>query len=600
LRLIRYSSVFFTLFLASVGNCQLFDDFSDLDFTFNPIWVGDTTDFTVNSDSVLQLSNPGMVSSSYLSTPFSYNSSDSLEWRFYLDQSFSPSGSNFSRIYLAADSANLDSAQNAYYMQFGESGSNDAIELFERVNGIDSSICRAPDAEIAGSFEVDIRVRKDPLGNWTIERDFSTTQNYTLAASGSGDSLTILSHFGWSCVYTSSNSEKMFLDNVYGGPWEFDTTAPSCISFSILSDSTLQLVFNEELDSASVINALYSLNPTTGAITPLWSDSVANQIELLFSQTFNTQAYTLSYSGITDKAGNSVGNESKSFFFYDLQLPEIGDIIINEVLYNPIGSGSDYVEIKNISDKLINLNGFALANYDDDTISNLRTFTQDFYLWPDSIAVFSKDSIQVKSDYFEHGNANFLELSSLPSYPNDSGTVYLLFDSTVLDKVSYEDYWQFDLLSSSDGVSLERIDPFSPSNDENNWHSAASTIDYGSPGKENSQAFTDNSSGTEFIFLSRSYLSPDNDGIEDFLPIQLNFNQPGFIYNLKIYDLAGQVLRTLEENKLAGNTENINWDGKDELGNTVLAGNYILVLDYFDLDGNQKLEKKVVSVLIRL
>lgn len=549
---------------------------------------------------MLQLSNAGMASSSYLSTPFTYSNTDSLEWRFYLDQSFSPSSSNFSRVYLAADSANIDSVQNAYYLQFGESGSNDAIELFELVGGVSTSVCRAPDAEIAGSFEVNIRVRKDPLGNWTIERDFSALQSYTVAASGNANNLTSLSHFGWDCSYTASNSEKMYLDNVYGGPWEFDTSAPNCISLAILSDSSLLLVFDEELDSASVLNANYNLIPSAGSITLFWFDSSANQIELVFSQSFSTQAYTLNYSNMSDVSGNSVGNESKNFFFYDLEPAQIGDVIINEILYNPIGSGSDYVEIKNISAKLINLNGFALANYDDDTISNFRSFDDDFYLWPDSLAVFSKDSLQVKADYFEHGKGNFLELSSLPSYPNDSGTVYLLFDSLLLDKVSYDDHWQFDLLNSSDGVALERIDPLSPSDDENNWHSAASSIDYGSPGKENSQLFNDNTTGTNFIFLGRSYLSPDNDGIEDFLPIQIQFDQAGFIFNLKIYDLAGQVLRTLEENKLAGNSEKIIWDGKDELGNTVLAGNYILVLDYFDLDGNQKLEKKVVSVLIRL
>jgi len=46
---------------------------------------------------------------------------------------------------------------------------------------------------------------------------------------------------------------------------------------------------------------------------------------------------------------------------------------------------------------------------------------------------------------------------------------------------------QFPLLIYYDGVALERINPDVSSNDENNWHSAAESVGFGTPGYKNSQ-----------------------------------------------------------------------------------------------------------------
>ena len=83
---------------------------------------------------------------------------------------------------------------------------------------------------------------------------------------------------------------------------------------------------------------------------------------------------------------------------------------------------------------------------------------------------------------------NILELSSLPSFPDDEGVVVALkFQGIVEDELAYKDDWQFDLLHDKAGVSLERIDPKAPTQERSNWHSASSTAGNGTPGYENSQ-----------------------------------------------------------------------------------------------------------------
>ena len=62
----------------------------------------------------------------------------------------------------------------------------------------------------------------------------------------------------------------------------------------------------------------------------------------------------------------------------------------------------------------------------------------------------------------------------------------------MVDEVKYKDDWHFKLIDDAEGVSLERIDPDGTSQDETNWHSAASTAGYGTPTYKNSQYQTIN------------------------------------------------------------------------------------------------------------
>jgi hypothetical protein len=157
---------------------------------------------------------------------------------------------------------------------------------------------------------------------------------------------------------------------------------------------------------------------------------------------------------------------------------------------------------------------------------------------------------------------------------------------------------QFKLLNSFDGVSLERINYDKPSGENSNWHSAAESVNFGTPTYKNSQ-YQDSEEGASLFSLSPESISPDNDGYNDFLNIRYNMNKPGYVISISIFDASGHTVRNLTENELLGTEGNIVWDGLNDDNQQPGPGIYIVLLDYFDLEGNRHQEKKTCVVSVK-
>lgn len=118
---------------------QLNDDFSDGNFSDDPPWIGSLDKFQINSSNQLQLVSDE-AGIAYLSTE--NNLINDIEWHFWVKLSFSPSGNNNARIYLVSDNSDMTSGFNGYFLQLGEAGSGDAIELFRQNGSEIISVCR--------------------------------------------------------------------------------------------------------------------------------------------------------------------------------------------------------------------------------------------------------------------------------------------------------------------------------------------------------------------------------------------------------------------------------------------------------------------------
>lgn len=856
---------YFLINIVVCVTCQIYaqvtDSFSDGDFINSPTWTGTTTDYIVNTSQQLQLNN-SVAATSYLTTTHNLSDLNNKEWRIWVKQAFSSSSSNYGRVFLIADNADLTLVQNGYYLQFGEANAIDAIRLFKLQTGVSTQLCAGIDGQIANSFNANIKVVHDELGNWSLFADLTGGQNFQLQGTASDPSPILGTHFGIIDVYTSSNATKFYYDDIYIGNEILDLTPPVLLSATAVSANQVDVSFEEAItalsgedltnytigsvisiasatldlinpslvhlnlasnltngnqysltannisdlagnssgfqmidfqyliadsvvkgdvliseffpDPSPVIglpevefveifnasnkifningwkigdasadgtissawllpgeykvltatandslftmtdavgvtsfpslnnagddvvlkdaygneidkltytddwyqdlikksggyslelinpndlcsdasnwiastsssggtpgfqNSVFSLAPDTVAPqVELWLALAPNYLEVHFSEGMDSSALanavfnfspaltiqnkfiqgayptmmilqfneTLAPSVVYNVSVSSIGdcwlnysNSNGQFALPDLPLK--GDVIVNEILQNPLNGGQDWVELYNNSEKIVNLKDWQFANFDNDTIANFKTIQENYFLFPHDYVVVGKDSNFVKANYSASVPGKFL-FAELPSYNNDSGSVYLIYNSEVIDNVSYLDQWHFDLLDNTDGVSLERIDPNGESSSAFNWHSAAEDIGFATPGRINSQFLAAVSNGS--ISLTNDVFSPDNDGFEDVLQISYQMNESGLLGKASIFDDRGRLIRKLFGNELLGSNGTFTWDGLTDNQVKASIGVYVLLFEAFSTDGREIfITKKAVTLAGRL
>ncbi|MFN2457031.1 MAG: lamin tail domain-containing protein [Chitinophagaceae bacterium] len=366
---------------------------------------------------------------------------------------------------------------------------------------------------------------------------------------------------------------------------------------------TIILVFDEPLDStSSSITANYSVTnniviSSATAITPMFTS-----VQLKLAQPLQRAiVYTITARSVTDCKGNVVGvvNSAK------VGLPEDAaakDVVINEILFNPRTGASDYVELYNRSNKIIDAGKLYIANRNSNgVLSSLKKISETpFYIFPGEYIAITEDAENLEINYLVKNKDAVLILSVLPSFPDDEGTVVLVnTQGSVVDEVHYFDDWHFDLIRDDEGVALERIEPDGPSQDKNNWHSAASTAGYGTPGYKNSQ-YKQPAIGKATIEILPKVFSPDNDGRDDFATISYQLNVSGYVANITIFNAAGRLVRHLVKNDILGLTGSWNWDGLDEKRQKLPVGTYIIYTELFNLQGKKERFKNVVVLARRL
>ena len=857
----NYGILFF-FFWMSVPflNAQVSDDFADGEFSSNPTWTGNTNVFIVNPSQQLQLNNVN-AATSYLSIPHGLSNLQNHEWQFWLKQNFSPSSSNFGKVYLSADNNDLNLVQNGYYLQFGEANATDAIRLFKLENGISTLLCSGMDGQIANSFNVGIKVVLTSSNVWELYADLSGGMNYGLQGSFTDLNVLTGTTFGYLCTYTASNATKFFLDNVFIGSPILDVEPPQLLQATAISSSQMDALFNEALSTSSATElANYAIIPFNSFVSV--QQDALNPALVHLNTTFplvNGNTYTLSTSNLSDLSGNISANQTVNFnylvsdtaikgdviiseFFPDpspvIGLPEVeyveifnhsskvfhlldwtisdgssngtigdywllpgsylvltananiglftnvagvtsfpslnnvgdqlilsnqlgtqldqfnytddwyqdnskkaggyslerillddpcsnydnwkasndlsggtpgtinsvfsaapdqskpsfsslialnpnflevtftegmdssslsnafilttpnlsiqqtyvqgvndnpngppqliiqfnenftastpyeiqigpvsdcwqndttlygqfilpeqavaGDIVVNEILANPINGGQDFIELYNRSSKVIDLKEWQFANFDNDTVANMKTIPFHFILEPMSYVAISEDTNFLLLNYPSTIPGRLIEMD-MPSYNIDSGTVYLLKDGEQIDRVSYHSDWHFSLLDKTDGVSLERLLPDAFSNQATNWHSAAESIGFATPGRINSQFQFGET--TESISLQNDVFSPDLDGFEDVLMVNYSFSKAGLLGKARVFDDIGREVKTIFSNELLATSGFFSWDGIMNEQVKAPIGVYILLVEVFSTDGSVILTKKIAFTI---
>jgi hypothetical protein len=380
-----------------------------------------------------------------------------------------------------------------------------------------------------------------------------------------------------------------------------DNIAPQLLKAFSSDEKHITLVFNEPVDSMQAsLKTNYPISGNSVNAVVVKPPSFTNAVIELQNDLVESTPYQLSVKGIFDCSGNTMEDVTVK-----TGLPsstDSFDVVINEILFNPNPTGVDYMELYNRSSKILDLKDLYVANRSSSgSVSSIKQLTtESFLFFPNDYLVVSENSMIVRKEYLVKNPESMVELSSMPSFSNESGTCVILNkQGNIIDELQYDSKWHFALIENPKGVALERIDFNAKTQDQNNWHSAATSAGYGTPTYQNSQ-FKTNGLLQGTIDILPKVFSPDNDGLDDFATINYQFPERNYVCNIYIFDANGRPVRNLIKNGLCSQSGYFRWDGVDEQGKQLPLGNYIIVTEIFNLQGKTQRFKNVVVLARRL
>ncbi|KLT65908.1 lamin tail domain-containing protein [Pedobacter sp. BMA] len=270
-----------------------------------------------------------------------------------------------------------------------------------------------------------------------------------------------------------------------------------------------------------------------------------------------------------------------------LRIISKGDILISEVLFNPRPGGVDFVEIYNNTSHEIDLKDLQLANINSaGEPASIKSVSAVRLMIPaGSYYVITSNQANIKENYYTKFPAQFVQIGSLPAFSNDKGSVVLLSNNVIIDRLNYNAKVHHPLIQDEDGISIERVSFSVDTNDPANFKSAAAVAGCATPTYKNSQE----ASGEEnFVRLARKTFSPDGDGYDDILNLDYQFAENSMLATVNIYTDRGRLIRKLLKNQTIGTSGTLSWDGLDDSGLKAGIGIYVVVFDVFDLNGSTK------------
>jgi len=368
----------------------------------------------------------------------------------------------------------------------------------------------------------------------------------------------------------------------------------------VLSHREIEVTFSE---SVSITKAPeidnYLAAPFLGQpIDVILTPPLNRTARLVFNKDITPgQVYQLT---ITAGFHNCIGTETMTTMeglFAMSQPVNVFDLVINEILFNPLGDGVDYVELYNRSGKAIGLDNLLLATVKETPPNPPDTqayalISGCLTLLPEEYIVLTADPEKVKHQYFTENPRAFRKMISFPSYNNDKGFALLINeDGLVIDGMKYREEMHLPLLNSYKGVALERISPDRLGDHPDNWHSAAEAVGFGTPGYRNSQ-FLGSGDNKSILSVHPEVFSPDGDGQADQLGITFSFDTPGKLVTILIFNAGGYLAKTVLNNELCGTSGICSWDGRLDDRTAAPNGIYVVYMEALGMDGKTDRFKK--------
>ena len=389
-----------------------------------------------------------------------------------------------------------------------------------------------------------------------------------------------------------------------------NTLAPRVERVSMLGDAIVLLWFDQQMDrqTVSVPEHYRVLERDVSPVEVLCNPVNAASVELVFGEAFHEGlSYTLLVEGVANCSGDLIDDDTRVSFGIPYPIG-VSEILINEIMFNPIEPGVDYVELYNPTDKPFDLSELKLGVIKEafpnpaDTVCKPIS-EESRLMMPQTYLLLSTDGLGVARQY-QCQPEDYLDMAAFSSYPNAGGKALLVSHQGVLvDQMAFDESMHHPLLKVTKGVALERVSWSAPSDQPDNWHSAAEAVHFGTPGYRNSMAVEemplDSLARDAPIRLEPEVFSPDGDGFGDLLSIHYALEQGGCTMNAYVFDADGRLVRHLVRGELVAQEGCFVWNGLDQRGCCVPLGIYVLVTEVFDGSGGVKRYRNVVAVASR-
>jgi len=389
-----------------------------------------------------------------------------------------------------------------------------------------------------------------------------------------------------------------------------DTTPPRP-TFAEQADSLVARVFfAEAVQAASIRPSAFQLEESTVTQAALRADSIAR-----LSLSERPTASSVVVTGVRDLVDNQLDEATVPL----ARRPTPSALVINEILFDPLADDFDdrpnqveYVELHNLAEYPVTLNGLVLTDRptEEGTADTIRAGRRRA-VSPGGFAVVAAAPDGATTVQQSQLAAAFpdapLSSDSVAYLPIDANQLGLRNDGdlvrvhrrdrTVVAAVDYVPDWHAAGLAETKGTALERISPTADANAADNWTSSTAPAG-GTPGAPNAVSLepTDDAPEAAGLRIRPDPFSITRDGATR---IRYTLSDVPNLVRVRIYDARGRKVRTLEQARLAGRSGEFVWNGRDDAGDRVRIGPYVVLFEAVRTEGGTITQLKETVVVAR-
>ncbi len=244
----------------------------------------------------------------------------------------------------------------------------------------------------------------------------------------------LLDQVDYSFIY--ENVGDIFGNSISGSrEFEFRFLNPfRVLSADVEENNTVFVQFTHPLNLSTVSVSNFQLDDGTAPTSIEFPNS--ENVRLEFSGEFEIGSYNLLINDIESIVGWTIeGDTGLNFFVFDEY--ELGDIVINEFMYNTPEGYSKYVELYNTSDKILNIRDWELRRAEGAANSGGVISSTSLAIEPNGFLIVAEDTSLMTNTF---GAGEWFQMNNFPGITQTQSDKIRLIDNygAVAESLRYE------------------------------------------------------------------------------------------------------------------------------------------------------------------